>query len=108
MLLRVSSGVSTPKGSWKAPLAERVQTRQEFGLPVVEAQLAARASVHQTDGSLLLQPLLLRGQTLGLVLHDDDNIVVVNVFDIFIHFQRDTPRPSLSANQYSFALGNKG
>lgn len=46
LTLRVTPRVSAPEGSRETPLAERVKTRQEFGLPVVEAQLADRTSVH--------------------------------------------------------------
>lgn len=46
LTLRVTPRVSAPEGSREASLAERMKTRQEFGLPAVEAQLADRTSIH--------------------------------------------------------------
>ena len=113
LTLRVTPRVSTPEGSREAPLAEGVETRQQFGLSVVEAQLADRTGVHEPEGALLFQPLLLGWQTFRLVFHDNDNVVVVNIFGTFIHFLGGrggsaVSRSFQSTNQCSVAIGNKG
>lgn len=85
LTLGVASRVSTPEWGRQTPLAEGVETRQEFGLPVVEAQLADGTRIHETDCALLFQSLFSRWQTFCLVFHDDDNVVVVKSFGTFVH-----------------------
>lgn len=106
LTLRVTPRVSTPEGSREAPLAEGVEARQQLGLSVVEAQLADRTSVHEPEGALLFQPLLLGWQTFRLVFHDNDNVVVVNIFGTFIHFLGGggLPFPDLSSQPINVAL----
>lgn len=79
-----TNGLCIPEGNGETPLAEGVKTRQEFGLPVVKAQLADRTRIHQLQGTLLLCPLILCWQTFCLVFHNNNNIVVGN--SICIHF----------------------
>lgn len=115
--LGVTPGVSTPEWGRQTPLAEGVETRQEFGLSVVEAQLADGTSVHESEGALLFLSLFLGGQTLRLVLHDNNNVVIVNVVAAFIHFfcvcfvclfAVSLPDLSESTNQRRVTIGNKG
>lgn len=98
-------------GDRETPLAEGVETRQEFGLSVVEAQLADGTGVHEPEGALRLQPLVLGGQTFRLVFHNDDNVVVVDIFKTFIHFGfllLLLGAFPLCADQYGVTTGNKG
>lgn len=83
-----------------------MEARQQLGLSVVEAQLADRTSVHEPEGALLFQPLLLGWQTFRLVFHDNDNVVVVNIFGTFIHFfgGGGLPFPDLSSQPINVAL----
>lgn len=84
--LWVPPGLGASERGGQTPLAEGVKTRQEFRLSVVETQLTDGTSVHEPEGALLFQPLLLSWQTFRLIFHDDDNIIAGNIFSTFIHF----------------------
>lgn len=87
----VPPGFDSPERCGQASLAERVKAWEQFGLSVMKAQLADGACVHEPESALWLRPLFPKGQTLCLVLHDDDNVVAGSRFDTRIHFN-DTYR----------------
>lgn len=104
----------TPGRGRQTPLAEGMETRQQLGLSVVEAQLADGTCVHQPEANAALQFefIIHCWQTFGLVFHDDNN-VVIDIFGTIIHFRPHSLLCSLTVfpiqliNTASIALSNR-
>lgn len=88
--------LGAPGRGRQTPLAEGVETRQQLGLSVVEAQLADGTCVHKPEGALLFEFIISCRKTFGLVFHDNNN-VIIDIFGTFIHF---TLSLALLASQY--------
>lgn len=74
-----------PRCRRKASLAEGVQAGQQLGLPAVEAELTQGTDVQQAKAALLFRLGLLDRLALGLVFHDDHDIIRFYRFSVFLH-----------------------
>lgn len=62
-----------------------MEAGKEFWLSAVEAELTERTDVHQALAALLFRVRLLDRLTLRLVLHDDDDVVRLDLLPTLIH-----------------------